>query len=197
MDHFWQMVLYQKVKTIILLSSEYEGRNKAECYFPEEGENITVGKYKIQNSDPLFQLIEKCLTFRQFKITNEETKEETVVNHLHVTCWDEHGIIQQALEIKIMEFLFNYVDECTPSTPCVVQCNNGIGRTGTFIALYYVYKFYKEQSKGGINLYFINIFNIVRILREQRYGMISDTVHYRSLYRLAIDLLRTLSLRAK
>lgn len=189
------MIIYQKVKTIIMLSSEYEGRNKIESYFPEEGESIMVGKLKIENTDALFHLIEKTLLYRQFKITNTETKKNTVVNHYHVTCWDEHSIIQQALELKIMEFLFNFVDECSPRTPCVIQCNNGIGRTGTFIALYNIYKVCNSQNKSGISPYFINIFNIVRMLREQRYGMISDTVHYRSIYRLSIDLLRTLTIK--
>jgi protein tyrosine phosphatase len=67
----------------------------------------------------------------------------------------------------------------------------GIGRTGTFIAIYNTIKslnIIKEINKeigisqfSGINGFY-SVFNTVRKLREQRYTMVNDKEQYRYIY---------------
>ncbi len=67
----------------------------------------------------------------------------------------------------------------------------GIGRTGTFIAIYNIIKslsLIKEINKelglsqfSGINGFY-SVFNTVRKLREQRYMMVNDKEQYKYIY---------------
>ena len=67
----------------------------------------------------------------------------------------------------------------------------GIGRTGTFIAIYNTIKclnIIKQINKdigisqfSGINGFY-SVFNTVRKLREQRYTMVNDKEQYRYVY---------------
>ena len=67
----------------------------------------------------------------------------------------------------------------------------GIGRTGTFIAIYNIIKslnIIKQINKdigisqsSGINGFY-SVFNTVRKLREQRYMMVNDKEQYKYIY---------------
>lgn len=72
----------------------------------------------------------------------------------------------------------------------------GIGRTGTFIAIYNIIKslnMIKEINKelgisqfSGINGFY-SVFNTVRKLREQRYMMVNDKEQYKYIYEYIWD----------
>jgi protein tyrosine phosphatase len=57
----------------------------------------------------------------------------------------------------------------------------GIGRTGTFIALYYLFKLARLYKRNGVskeNALF-SVFGVVRNLKEQRMGMVQTEVQYK------------------
>jgi protein tyrosine phosphatase len=58
------------------------------------------------------------------------------------------------------------------SSPMVVHCSAGVGRTGTFIVIDYSFKRFKHENK-------IDIFNLVRELRCQRPYMVQTVVSAR------------------
>jgi protein tyrosine phosphatase len=57
----------------------------------------------------------------------------------------------------------------------------GIGRSGTFIAIYIIIS-YLEKINDGI--LFFNVFNVVRKLREQRYKMVTTVEQYKYIYEI-------------
>ncbi len=68
----------------------------------------------------------------------------------------------------------------------------GIGRTGTYIAIYNIIKslgIICEMNKESDQKVkpFISVFNIVRKLKEQRMGMVTDVVQYRFIYEFTLN----------
>lgn len=188
------MVIYNNAKAIIMFSSTNEElRNKGECYWPKKVNSpITLGNIVIELIEPSIPVILNYLYINKFKLQNKERQKETIVTQLSVTCWNEHSVLKSDLETNIMKELFSQVEECNSNNPCVVHCNDGVGRTGVFIALFNIYKCLIEQMKSKIEPVTINVFNLVRCLREQRFGMIGELVHYQYLYNFTINLIQKL-----
>lgn len=171
-----------------MLTGEYEeNRYRRESYIPtEQGERKQMGSYLIEIVNEPVTLIEKGLILRRIQITNSETDSIKQIDHLLVKCWDEYSIPRQDIEKTLFSTLFSYVSQCNSELPCVVHCLDGIGRTGTFIALYNISKCINEQKKLNFEVPIINVFNVVRGLREQRIGMVTDSSLYRYIYKIAL-----------
>ncbi len=70
--------------------------------------------------------------------------------------------------------------------PIVVHCSAGVGRTGTLIAVYEIImclEYLKKINKPLV----MNIFNVVRKLREQRYSLVTDTEQYKFIYEYSLN----------
>ena len=57
--------------------------------------------------------------------------------------------------------------------PIVVHCSAGVGRTGTFIALYKLIEEYHDRKKRDLD-----VFNTVMEMREQRMKMVQKPPQY-------------------
>ena len=68
-----------------------------------------------------------------------------------------------------------------PSSPILVHCSAGIGRTGTLITLYYLITELTNQRSNG-NPVEASIFGTVRSLREQRAGAVQTYEQYEYIY---------------
>ena len=58
----------------------------------------------------------------------------------------------------------------------------GIGRSGTFIAIYSIIKCLEKLKSINKECIFFNVFNIVRKLREQRSKMVTTIEQYKFSY---------------
>lgn len=199
---FWKMVLEHNIYLIIMLSNITEkGYVKSEIYWPENsstplitkdetsGEEITITLLSSQ------EMIEKSMVLRRIKINNDKE-----VLQIHITCWPDHSVPFEGKAYEVVSLTLFQIDEyrkshVTDQAPIVVHCSAGVGRTGTFIAIYNIIRCLQkllsiyDPQKNPITP-ILNVFNVVRKLREQRYSMVSDTCQYKFIYKFCLDWIR-------
>ena len=150
---FWQMIIENDVKLIIMLCKLKENNRvliyiiKEKCYqyWPdEEGEKKFNDIKVILESE---KILVEGLTERKFNLYKNEKKIE--VTHLLYSLWPDHGVPtikenDDAFDIIIAQVdeqyhIWNNTFENKKVSPIVVHCSAGIGRTGTFMSMYNVY----------------------------------------------------------
>ena len=185
---FWKMIFTHKIKLVIMLSSgpgEGEGRNT--IYWPEDKENPLI--FEENNLCVEFvdkaEIIENGLILKKFKINKEFEMKQ-----IHIICWPDHGMPKdQNLTDDIFETMISYINmerRGENIAPIVVHCSAGVGRTGTLIAVYEIImclEYLKKINKPLV----MNIFNVVRKLREQRYSLVTDTEQYKFIYEYSLN----------
>ena len=126
------------------------------------------------------EIIPNSLFIKKFSINDE-----LEVKQIHIICWPDHGMPRdQNLAIEIVDTMINYIKierEGENRGPIVVHCSAGVGRTGTVIAIYVIVLCLEYLRKLNKPLE-MNVFNVVRKLREQRYSLVTDTEQYKFIY---------------
>ena len=185
---FWKMIYNHKIKLVIMLSSgleEVDGRSPV--YWPKEKENPLNFQENNLHIEFISQdeIIKNALLIKKFKINNE-----LEVKQIHIICWPDHGIpSDHNLAIDIINTMINYIKierEGENSSPIVVHCSAGVGRTGTVIAIYLIVLCLENLKKLKKPL-IMNVFNVVRKLREQRYSLVTDTEQYKFIYDYSLN----------
>ncbi len=153
-----------------------------------EKKTIKCHKYwsreeKIKNFK-LEKLSEKTLNdkliVRDFSLTHLKTNEIRNVRQMHFTGWPDHGVPDLDQVFDTFQFMIQEVEKV--SSPVVVHCSAGVGRTGTFITMYnlhYNLKKSKESDESSINF---NIWNLVRKLKEFRIMSVENILQYKFVY---------------
>ena len=184
---FWKMIYNHKIKLVIMLSSkleEAEGRNA--IYWPKENDSLIFeGENTIKIVSLQMQvLIPDAVVLKTFKVN-----EDLEVKQLHILCWQDHGMPKDNNSYDIFYQMINYIKKErieNNKAPIVVHCSAGVGRTGTVIAIYIIILCLEYLKKMGKPL-IMNVFNVVRKLREQRYSLVTDTDQYQFIYDFALD----------
>ena len=180
---FWKMIYNHKIKLIIMLSNlEEEKQEKYKIYWPnskEEKLKINEGDFNID-----IELIHKediapqTVLLRKFKINNEFE-----IKQIQVISWPEHGLPgEEFLVYMIMEKMIkDFEEQRKDNVPVVVHCCDGVGRTGTLIAIFLIdmcLELLKKLKKKPL----MCVFNDIRKLREQRYSFVTDIEQYKYIY---------------
>ena len=195
---FWSMIIFHKINLIIMLSNIIEeGREKSECYWPINKENdLIINKDNDNEKKDISEKIVLKLENEEMIENNSIVKRTFKINNLkeiiqiQIVCWGDHDIPKDNLIFdKIINLLIKKVCDNRikyPEIPILVHCSAGVGRTGTFIAICQIIKCL-EKIKLLKKEPILNVFNVVRKLREQRYSMVTDTIQYKSIYTLCIN----------
>ncbi len=185
---FWKMIYNHKIKLVIMLSNgleEVDGRSA--IYWPKEkGSPLNFDENNL--SVELIseeEIITNSLILKKFKINNE-----LEVKQMHIICWPDHGMPQdQNLANEMVDTMISYIKNernGEKKSPIVVHCSAGVGRTGTVIAIYVIViclEYLKKLKKPLV----MNVFNVVRKLREQRYSLVTDTDQYKFIYDYSLN----------
>ena len=188
---FWSMVIFYKINLIIMLSNIIEeGREKSECYWPiDKGKDLILQNEN--NEKIIISLINEKIEIKDsLLIRTLKINEEKEITQIHILCWNDHDIIKDELLFKkILNILINNINDNRinfPDIPILIHCSAGVGRTGTFIAIYQIIKCL-EKIKSLKKEPILNVFNVVRKLREQRYSMVTDVIQYQLIYTFCIN----------
>ena len=188
---FWSMVIFHKINLIIMLSNIIEeGREKSECYWPIDKEKDLILQNENNEKISISLINEKIEIKDSLLIRTLKINEEKEITQIHILCWNDHDIIKDELLFKkILNILINNINDNRinfPDIPILIHCSAGVGRTGTFIAIYQIIKCL-EKIKLLKKEPILNVFNVVRKLREQRYSMVTDVIQYQLIYTFCIN----------
>ncbi|XP_018102008.1 receptor-type tyrosine-protein phosphatase V isoform X3 [Xenopus laevis] len=120
------------------------------------------------------ELPSKDWTIRHFtiqKINNADTSVRSVCQ-LHYRAWPDRGVpLSPASLITFVELVREQLQAAKDSTPTVLHCSAGVGRTGTFIALDVAL----QQLRAR---HYLDIFHTVHQMRLNRYLMLQTVEQY-------------------
>ncbi|CAI5455115.1 unnamed protein product [Caenorhabditis angaria] len=132
---FWAMIYQEKVEYIVMFCGFME---QCARYLPikeggvEKYENFEV-KFVRKEKDPVEGVSWKILHLYDRKSIDTRPRR---VNHIHVTSWAENTTPDDP---KLIVELYRWLMKKNEShIPMVFHCNNGIGRSAIFAAIYFL-----------------------------------------------------------
>ena len=185
-DDFWTMCFDYDIKIIIMLCNlEENGKEKCVKYWENEDPDIEITTQIPSNFDITYttETINEDITIRNIKYLDKEKKIEKEIKQIHYGSWPDH----QSLDINKVYgnilFMFNSIDNEIGHNPICVHCSAGVGRTGTFIALYNLYRdILKQLHEDNINKISISFLNLVRKMKEMRMHLVEREDQYKLIY---------------
>ena len=191
-DSFWLMIINHNIKLDIQLSySMDEGNDKYVPYWPKDSNSSIIVKdkdtdivYEIKEDAKPISVIEKYFVYRYFKVYNIiEKKEILSIQQIHFNGWEDHSIPPSHLSNVFFDEIISQIETTKNDNGTIlVHCSDGSGRTGTLLAIYNTIISLSAQKKDKIDSPVFCIFNVVRKLREERSGMVSDISQYQFIY---------------
>ena len=175
--NFWRMVEQYKTDSIFMLCNLIEkGKIKCDRYFPQKPPNdvLTEKEYTVSfiEEEGLFK---DRLRVRKLQLSNASTQQTRVITHYQVVDWQDGEVPSKGSLKHIRYALDQFIASMGADSSPIVHCSAGVGRTGTFIAMAIL----KQQVAAQQS---VSIFNEVRKLREQRWGMVHTLTQYEYLY---------------
>jgi len=176
-DNFWKMIWEQNVRLIVMLTKCNEnGVVKSDKYFPDN----ELEKLKLDD------FIIGCQSYQDGKIRIRELVMrrvgegvERIIYHLQYCDWLDQGVPEDIDDIyKLVQIVGNGFQLF--DSPIVVHCSAGVGRTGTFIAIYNCIVSLKLYGK-------CDICKTVKLLREERFGCITREEQYAFVYKIITE----------
>lgn len=186
-EDFWTMIEENKSNVIVMLCRNIEnGMEKCAEYWKANKLNnylISVEKEEKMNGYIL----------RKIKLFNKSLKKERIINQIHYISWPDHGIPKSEGNNVFDIFLemIKRVDIFRDNKPIIIHCSAGVGRTGVFLNMYYLYNEIIQQIDNKEYEIKFNIFNLARKLKEMRILLVQTEIQYHFLYSFVKYLLDT------
>lgn len=185
----WLMIWQQRSPVSIMLTDFIENNVvKADRYWPNIDKSCIFGHIKVTCLEEK-DLMEKC-KLRKFSIICNDIIHYHY--HIHYINWIDGSIPESIDQLhSLIKFTYFYKikglkeNSILINKPMIIHCSAGIGRTGTFITCYYIYRYIEKY----LPLSLLNIKDIVLKMRLQRFGMVQTIDQYRFIYEYTYFLL--------
>ncbi|XP_015755647.1 PREDICTED: receptor-type tyrosine-protein phosphatase delta-like [Acropora digitifera] len=177
-EDFWKMIWDYNIGTIVMLNEQKEGDQVYPMYWATEG-SATFGEFTVETaSHEIFQDFSQ----REFSVAKKEVglvDPQTVrqVHHYQITDWPDKGIPKNAHCILDMISMVEQSQRKTSNAPLVVQCSDGVGRSGTFCAILSVIERLKSEQV-------IDVCQSVKVIRVNRPKAVNCKAQYVFCYNL-------------
>ncbi|XP_077964323.1 receptor-type tyrosine-protein phosphatase C isoform X2 [Gasterosteus aculeatus] len=174
MADFWLMVYHKKVSTIVMLSDCNEG--DTDCvYWDKDKKTFGDIEVELASTDVSPSIISRNMLIRHIK-----RKESRPVKQFQLLKWTsgEREVPEKAQDLT------DVIKEIKKSSgsmksqkrnPIVVHCNDGSSRSGIFCALWNLMDSAETEK-------LVDVFQVVKTLRKERQGMLSNLEQYQFLY---------------
>lgn len=192
---FWHMVFVHSTRLIIMLTDLVEnGVMKAHKYWPDMGNVFNCDYFSVEYKT------KKCLqgvnniVIREFELRHFHVDISRKVYQIQYLGWPDYGVpdsVEDVLLLMDVAEHLQYLDhekergqmECIRnSPPMIAHCSAGIGRTGTFIAVYNCISSLKRNGKCVIA-------NVVNLIRQQRHGSVTGERQYEFIYKTIVHVI--------
>ncbi|XP_023931908.1 receptor-type tyrosine-protein phosphatase alpha-like [Lingula anatina] len=166
---FWRMIWQVNSPQIVMVTKTVEmGKQKCEQYWADEGVK-QFGEIEVTMQDEVHG---QDYFVRNLKYCKVGELEVRTVKQFHFTGWPDHGVpIDSTALIKFREEVKKYQNQVHDQGPIIVHCSAGVGRTGTFIALDYLFD--QSHAEGKIDIY-----QLIQGMRASRPKMVQTTEQY-------------------
>ncbi|XP_068237862.1 tyrosine-protein phosphatase 10D-like isoform X2 [Palaemon carinicauda] len=180
-EDFWRMIWEKNVHVIVMVTKCIESQvEKCSKYWPNSSEKDLVlpkSKLTVSTLEEITHTEEGyiCrtikLSMKQFLIPIPKTR---TIKQFHYVLWPDMGCPQHT--DHLIHFTNAVEKAIPPKTRTVVHCSAGVGRTGTFIALYNLQEEMKVKST-------VDVFQAVYRMRQNRKNMVQTLAQYGFIYK--------------
>ena len=177
--HFWQMILEQRVSTIVMLTRVVElGKEKSTSYWPQQvgsSSNFEGIKVTLKREEISLRYV-----LREMEITGPDSSSYKLTQ-FHYMAWPDHDVPQLFMELlEFTQMIKKY--HMRERTPLLVHCSAGVGRSGTFIALYNLLEAVGVEDT-------LSVYRIVNEMREYRPQMVQTLNQYKFIYLAVLEMI--------
>lgn len=177
--NFWNMIDREGVNNILGIVETHSLGSRCAKYWPDK--KMKIDNYEIETtSHSKNGLFHK----KEFSFSNGKNKTSRTVTHYHLYNWiDFSTLTGEDINglLNLIEVL--YEERVKIFAPIVVHCSAGVGRSGTFAAVYFAYEYWRYCVAKGLD-FKISIFDLVLQMRGMRYGLVQTVQQYKFIYTL-------------
>jgi len=177
-NDFWLMLFQQQSVLLVTILSANEINEKGLQFWPENGSQMYGSMTVTCTKSNTFEFhTERTFTLQSSKKVSSVPR---IVTQMHFTEWPEHGSLPDVgLLIDFKSKVHHYHQQQGKlQWPITVLCNNGVGRSGTFCAIYSSL----QQVDCGV---FPNVISTINQLRSYR----KHIVQHKSQFKFVVDVL--------
>ncbi|XP_048580732.1 receptor-type tyrosine-protein phosphatase mu isoform X2 [Nematostella vectensis] len=179
---FWRMVVDYDLGTIVMLNSLDEEDEHFPQYWPSQGAEEYGGiKVELQEEDDKSFFIS-----RRFDITTKGKSTPQRICHFQVTNWSDHSVPDKPLDLLPLLNDIQTSQQKSGDKSIVVQCSDGVGRSGTLCAIMSVIERVKVE-------HVVDVFQAVKNLRISRPGAVETLEQYKFCYDVTLAYLDSFS----
>jgi len=176
--NFWKLVLDRNCKLILTLCMPLENHHeRCAPYWKKPFYPKKMMDWKISFLDETIVLEGPSphrIVERRFLVRNTKTRDERTIVQLHYENWPNYGVP----DLSLFQTYLDLVDENSAhsSSPILVHCVAGIGRSGTLVA---AHSLRKELLAGKTE---ISIPQRICELRKQRRSLVTTPKQFQCIY---------------
>ncbi|EDO30630.1 predicted protein [Nematostella vectensis] len=173
MAEFWHMICQYKIGTIVMLNNLQEDTLTYPQYWPSEGsETYDHLNVRLMSREKQGKLISRKLAIGQKGVEGEHE----VVHIQHIEWPDKCAPVNHQSVLDLVSWVQLSQQQCGDKA-IAVQCSNGVGRSGTFCAIYSLLERIKAEQV-------VDVFQTVKVLRLGRPGAVETLTQYIYCYQM-------------
>lgn len=182
---FWQCVAHHEVEVIVMLTDLAEGtKKKCAQYWPTNDKAI----YSDTEVNLVDEEQEEHYTLRRLQLLQGSDKVREVVQ-LQVKGWGDYSVPKTT---STLLSLIHRVKVLRTSSPILVHCSAGVGRTGTYIATQRLIENVSQNYSMSVLLGRPNVWDCVVEMRRARPKMVQKSEQYSYIYHCLSDYMAAL-----